>query len=79
MKKTAKIKKEVLQEIKDIRLNQSKAQSEIGLLEVKKHLILHDVHLMDNSLRSIMSDLEKKHGKGTLNLETGKIELDGDS
>jgi len=79
MKKTAKVKKETLDLINDIRSSQSKSQSEIGSLEIQKHLLLHDLHVMADRLRSIMSDLEKKHGKGTLNLETGKVELDGDS
>lgn len=74
-----KVEKETLEIIKDIRLSQSKSQSEIGSLEIQKHLLLHDLHVMSDKLRSIMSDLEKKHGKGTLNLETGNLELDGDS
>lgn len=68
----------VLNSIRSIRQNQSNIQLEVGALEAQKHLLLHRLHEEGDSLQKIMVELEKEHGKGTINLETGELTLSSD-
>ena len=73
---TVQINEEVLKSIREIRQKQSNIQLEIGALEAQKHLALHKLHQEGDDLQTIMVELEKEHGKGSINLDTGELTLD---
>lgn len=76
---TVQIDEKILNQIRQIRTTQSNIQLEIGGLEAQKHLALHRLHELGESLQSIMVELEKEHGKGSINLETGELTLASDN
>jgi hypothetical protein len=73
---TVQINEEILKSIREIRQKQSNIQLEVGALEAQKHLALHTLHQEGEKLQSIMVELEKEHGKGSINLDTGELTLD---
>jgi len=70
------IDEKLLNNIRQIRQKQSNIQLEVGALEAQKHLALHKLHQEGDELQTIMVELEKEHGKGTINLDTGELTLD---
>lgn len=70
------INEKLLNSIREIRQLQSKMQLEIGSLEAQKHLLLHKLHAQSEDLKVIMIEIEKEHGKGTINLDTGELALE---
>ncbi len=73
---TIQIDEKILNSIRQIRQTQSSIQLEIGAMEAQKHLALHKLHEEGEKLQSIMIELEKEHGKGSINLDTGELTLD---
>jgi hypothetical protein len=72
---TVQIDEKIINSIRQIRQIQSNMQLEIGALEAQKHFVLHRMHEEGERLQSIMVELEKEHGKGSINLETGELTL----
>lgn len=70
------IDEKILNSIRQIRQVQSNLQMEVGAMEAQKHLALHKLHEEGEKLQSIMIELEKEHGKGSINLDTGELTLD---
>jgi len=70
------IDEKILNSIRQIRQVQSNIQMEVGALEAQKHLSLHKLHEEGEKLQVIMIELEKEHGKGSINLDTGELTLD---
>jgi hypothetical protein len=73
---TIQIDEKILNSIRQIRQKQSNIQLEVGALEAQKHLALHKLHQEGDELQAIMVELEKEHGKGSINLDTGELTLD---
>jgi threonyl-tRNA synthetase len=73
---TIQIDEKILNSIRQIRQKQSNIQLEVGALEAQKHIVLHRLHEEGEKLQSIMVELEKEHGKGSINLDTGELTLD---
>jgi len=73
---TIQIDEKILNSIRQIRQIQSNIQVEVGAIEAQKHLALHKLHEEGEKLQSIMVELEKEHGKGSINLDTGELTLD---
>ena len=73
---TIQIDDKILNSIRQIRQVQSNIQMEVGAMEAQKHLALHKLHEEGEKLQSIMIELEKEHGKGSINLDTGELTLD---
>ncbi len=70
------IDEKILNSIRQIRQVQSNIQMEVGALEAQKHLSLHKLHEEGEKLQVIMIELEKEHGKGSINLDTGELTLE---
>lgn len=78
-KKTQKsipIDEKIVNKLKELRGEQQQAQLNIGMLEAQKFELTANLLGKGQEMRTIMKDLEEKHGKGSLNLDTGKLELD---
>ena len=78
-KKTQKsipIDEKIVNKLKELRGEQQQAQLNIGMLEAQKFELTANLLGKGQEMRTIMKDLEEKHGKGSLNLDTGELELD---
>ena len=51
-------------------------QREVGRIEVRKHMILHDVVELQEKLQEQQNALEKEYGKVNINIQTGEINYD---
>jgi hypothetical protein len=67
-----KIKNEELKLIVTKQNEVSSIMNSIGMLEAKKHEILHSFARINGELEDIKKDLEKNYGQININLETGE-------
>ncbi len=74
--KSISVDEKIVEKLKELRVEQQKAQLNIGMLEAQKFELTANLLGKGQEMRTIMKDLEDKHGKGSLNLDTGKLELD---
>jgi len=70
------IDKKIVDKLKELRGEQQQAQLNIGMLEAQKFELTANLLGKGQEMRTIMTGLEEKHGKGSLNLDTGELELD---
>ena len=78
-KKTQKsipIDEKIVNKLKELRGEQQQAQLNIGMLEAQKFELTANLLGKGQEMRAIMKDLEEKHGKGSLNLDTLNLKLD---
>ena len=68
----AKITKKQLKEIVKTNKELEDTVLEIGILETKKHSLLHKVAEVNKVLEEQKVELEKEYGKISINLETGE-------
>tara|TARA_R100001015_G_C4591896_1_gene147360 strand:+ start:783 stop:1043 length:261 start_codon:yes stop_codon:yes gene_type:complete len=74
--KSITVDEKIVDKLRELRKEQQQAQLNIGMLEAQKFELTANLLGKGQEMRTIMLDLEKKHGKGSLNLDTGKLELD---
>lgn len=67
-----KIKEEQLSRIKDQQLKLQTIINEIGLIETKKHSLLHEIAALNEDINSFKEQLEKEYGAVEINLESGE-------
>ncbi len=70
--KTQKITKKELELIISNQQAQQKLFSDIGILEVQKHNLLHDISEVTRKSDEVKKELEQKYGSVNVNLETGE-------
>lgn len=68
----AKITKEQLEKVSKTNKELESTVLEIGILETKKHSLLHKVAEVNKELEEQKNELEKEYGKISINLETGE-------
>jgi len=68
----AKITEKQLKEIVKTNKELEDTVLEIGVLETKKHSLLHKVAEVNKALEQQKVELEKEYGKISINLETGE-------
>jgi hypothetical protein len=51
-------------------------QIELGRIESRKHMMLHQVSQLQESLQEEQVALEKEYGKVNINIQTGEINYD---
>ena len=74
--KSISIDEKIVNKLKELRGEQQQAQLNIGMLEAQKFELTANLLGKGQEMRTIMKGLEDKHGKGSLNLDTGELELD---
>ena len=83
--KPTNITDEQLKSIQDIVSPINNAQVEIGRIESRKHMLCHDIAMLQeklqvtelqNSLSEKQVELEKEYGKVNINIQTGEISYD---
>jgi len=48
-------------------------QLEVGIVETKKHAILHQIGSIQNEILETQKELEEQYGTADVNIETGQI------
>ena len=54
----------------------NQAQMEIGRMETRKHMMNHEVSLLQEKLQALQKDLEDTYGKVNINIQNGEINYD---
>ena len=67
-----KIKEEQLSTIKDQQKKLRDLVSEIGMIETKKHQLLHAVAVVNQEVEDFKKELEKEYGSVNINVDTGE-------
>jgi hypothetical protein len=68
-----KIKKEELEKLQGIVNKLNQIQSQLGLIEMQKHELLHAVVEVQNDLKNNRAELEKEYGNISINIADGTI------
>lgn len=68
----AKIKKQELEKVVEIKNKLDSVVSEIGVLETQKHALLHKVAEINEKLSDEKNKLEDSYGKISIDLKTGE-------
>ena len=66
-----KITDEQLSTIQEQQNNLSQVINEIGVLETRKHALLHQVAEINTDIEEVKAQLEKEYGAVNINLEDG--------
>ena len=71
--KAEKISKEHLKNVQETVNNINKFQLELGMLETKKHSMLHHIGSMQEKLTLMQVEFEKEYGTSDINIQDGTI------
>ena len=74
--KPTNITEEQLKKIQDVVSPINNAQMEIGRMESRKHMLCHDVVILQEKLQVIQKELEEQYGTVNVNIQTGLINYD---
>jgi hypothetical protein len=66
-----KIKKEHLDTIIDQQTRLNKALTEVGVVEARKHAMLHEMGIVNQEVEDFKKVLEEEYGQVNINLEDG--------
>ena len=71
--KAEKITDEQLQKVQSIVNALNRAQLELGMMETKKHALLHNIQTIQDQLTVLQAEFEKEYGTVDINIQTGEI------
>ena len=71
--KAEKITDEQLKNVQGIINTLNRSQLELGIMETRKHGLLHNIAIIQDKLTLIQSELEKDYGTTDVNIQTGEI------
>ena len=71
--KPEKISEEQLQKIQGIVNMMNRGQMDLGILETRKHGMLHNIAAIQDQLTVIQGELEKEYGTYDINIQNGVI------
>ena len=71
--KAEKVTDEQLKKVQDTVNEINRLQMEIGMMETKKHNILHHVQLAQEEIGKIRLEFEKEYGTADIDIQTGTI------
>ena len=71
--KSENVTEEQLNKIQDQVKRINNFQLEIGIVETKKHALLHQVGSIQNEILETQKELQEQYGTSDVNIETGKI------
>tara|TARA_R100000995_G_scaffold20448_2_gene8513 strand:+ start:3025 stop:3336 length:312 start_codon:yes stop_codon:yes gene_type:complete len=72
-RKPEKITKEELHKVQKVINKVNQIQLEIGVLESRKHNLLHDISLAQDILNQTQKEFEKEYGTSDINIQDGTI------
>ena len=71
--KAEKINKEQLAEVQGLVNQLNRLQLEIGIMETRKHNLLHQCAGLNDQMTKLQSEFEKEYGTWNVDLQTGKL------
>ena len=71
--KPENVTEEQLKKIQDQIKRINNFQLEVGIIETKKHALLHQIGSIQNEILETQKELEEQYGTADVNIETGKI------
>jgi len=71
--KPEKISEEKLIKLQDVVSNLNRMQLEVGILETRKHRVLHKIAGLSDALTVMQGEFEKEYGTFDVNIEDGTI------
>ena len=71
--KAEKITDEQLKKVQSIVNTLNRAQLELGMMETKKHTLLHNIQTIQDQLTVLQAEFEKEYGTVDINIQTGEI------
>tara|TARA_R110001599_G_scaffold12235_1_gene57428 strand:- start:602 stop:877 length:276 start_codon:yes stop_codon:yes gene_type:complete len=74
--KPTNITEDELKAIQDVVGPINNAQMEIGRMETRKHMMNHEVSILQEKLGELQKSLEETYGKVNINIQNGKISYD---
>ena len=76
--KPEKITDEQLKKVQEIVSILNKAQMELGVAEVRKHRMLHEMASFQDQLNSLQKEFEDQYGTNDINIQNGTINYASD-
>ena len=76
--KPEKITDEQLKEVQQIISTSNQIKLEIGNSEARKHMLLHELDLINKKMSEINKTLEEEYGKMDIDINTGAIKYPED-
>jgi hypothetical protein len=74
--KPTSITEDQLKAIQEVVSPINNAQMELGRIECRKHMLCHDVAILQEKLQKIQKELEDQYGTVNVNIQTGEINYD---
>ena len=74
--KPQNITEEQLKAIQEIVSPINNIQMEVGRIESRKHMLMHEVVMLQGKLQEQQKALEEEYGKVNINIQTGEINYD---
>tara|TARA_R110002020_G_scaffold41605_4_gene122590 strand:- start:1843 stop:2145 length:303 start_codon:yes stop_codon:yes gene_type:complete len=71
--KPKKIESQELLKLQSLIKNINKAQTQIGMIEVQKHSVLHDIMELRGYLAGVQKEFQNKYGSYDVDIEDGTI------
>jgi len=71
--KPQKITDEQLKKVQEIINNINRGQLELGVMETRKHMLLHNVASIQEQLTVMQAEFEKEYGTFDINVQDGTI------
>ena len=71
--KAEKVTDEQLQKVQGIVNNINRSQLDLGMLETRKHSMLHNIVTLQDVLVAIQKEFEKEYGTFDIDIQTGTI------
>jgi len=71
--KPEKISDEQLQKVQQIINMMNRGQMDLGIMETRKHKLLHDISSIQEQLTAMQSEFEKEYGTYDINFQDGTI------
>ncbi len=71
--KAEKITDEQLKEVQDLINEINRLQMEIGMMETKKHAVLHHISMSQEGVGKIREKFEEEYGTADVDIQTGTI------
>ena len=74
--KAEKITEEQLTKVQNVVNTLNRAQLDLGIMETRKHQLLHTIYTIQEQLTLIQSEFEKEYGTSDIDIQTGKIKYE---
>ena len=76
--KAEKITDEQLKEVQEVINEINRLQMELGMMETKKHAILHHISSLQEAIGIVREEFEKDYGTSDVNIQDGIINYPAD-